>query len=87
MECVAQVVRGNDLNTIGECAFCGKESVAVFCVTKGKKYDGTLLTGFHICKDHHDRLNSLISGEFDIDQIYLESQKHIHTNKFNVRRK
>ena len=86
MECVVQVTRGQDLNEPGECSFCGKSSIAVFCVTKGKKYDGTILNGFRICKEHNDKLNSLLSGEFDIDQIHLDSYKLTHTRKINVRR-
>jgi transcription elongation factor Elf1 len=85
MECVVQVVRGQNLDE-GDCTFCGKLSISTFCVTKGKKHDGTMISGFPICKEHHDKLNSLLSGEFDIDQIYLDRYKTSHTRKINVRR-
>ena len=76
IECVVQVVRGNKLEPGKEtCSFCGKLATSIFCVTKSTKYDGVVLSGFPICKEHQDKLNALLSGEFDIDQISLEQYR------------
>jgi hypothetical protein len=73
MECVITVVRGNKLEVEkNTCQFCCKKAVAFFGITKGKKHDGTLFKGFGICEDHKNKLNSILSGEFDIDYIYSD---------------
>lgn len=88
MECVAQAVRGSKLSSKGHyCIFCkDKEAVSLFCITKQEKHDGTLLNGFGICQEHLDRLNALLSGEFDIDNIYLEKYRIKHSKKIQLRR-
>lgn len=88
MECVVQVVRGDSLNPSTEsCSFCGNKCEAIFCITKNIKHDGTVLSGFPICEEHKTKLNALLSGEFDIDQIYLDRYKTAgHVRKINVRR-
>ena len=87
MECVVQVTRGSKLDPESEsCSFCGNKATAIFCVTKSIKYDGVVLSGFPICKEHHDKLNALLSGEFDIDQIYLEQYRVKHDRKIYLRR-
>jgi hypothetical protein len=88
MECVVQVVRGSPLDPKhNHCVFCGTdETVSLFLITKEVKYDGVLLNGFGICKEHLDRLNALLSGEFDIDDIFLEKYRVGHAKKVQLRR-
>ena len=88
MECVVQVVRGSALNLKNEsCVFCGTDQItSLFLITKEIKYDGVLLNGFGICKEHLDKLNTLLSGEFDIDNIFLEKYRVKHTSKVQLRR-
>jgi len=87
MECVVQVVRGSKLDPKGNnCIFCeNKEAVSLFCVTKEIKFDGVILNSFGICKEHLDRLNALMSGEFDIDDISLEKYRKKNTKKLQLR--
>lgn len=77
MESVVQVVRGDSLDPKSHpCIFCGKTSGSgLLGVTAGKKYDGTLLKTFSLCEEHFDKLNALLSGEFDIDLILLEKYR------------
>ncbi len=77
METVVQVVRGDSLDVSNKpCIFCSRvESQEMFAITAGKKYDGVLLRGFPICSEHLHKLNALLSGEFDIDRIELESYR------------
>lgn len=88
MECVVQVVRGAPLDPKhNHCVFCGTdETVSIFLITKEVKYDGVLLNGFGICKEHLDKMNTLLSGEFDIDDIFLEKYRVGHSKKVNLRR-
>ena len=74
VESVVQVVRGHKLNTEKmSCTFCDStDSISMFCVVGKEKPDGTLLNCFGICKKHLDKLNALLCGEFDIDNIYIE---------------
>ena len=87
MECVVKVVRGSPLTPKDqECIFCkNKEAIAVFSVTKEIKYDGVLLSCFGICKEHLDRLNALLSGEFNIDDIFLEKYRVQRSQKIQLR--
>jgi len=77
METVVQVVRGDTLDAENKpCVFCDRvDQQEIFCVTAGKKYDGVLLRGFPVCWNHLSKLNALLSGEFDIDKIELESYR------------
>ena len=77
METVVQVVRGDTLIAGNKpCIFCNKvDKQQIFCVTAGKKYDGILLRGFPVCYEHLDKINALLSGEFDIDKIELEKYR------------
>lgn len=77
MESVVQVIRGDSLEAATRpCIFCGRvDEQEIFFVTSGKKYDGTLVRGFPICKEHQDKLDALLSGEFDIDKIELEKYR------------
>lgn len=74
METVIQAVRGDSLDVQGKpCVFCGRtEGTELFAITAGKKYDGTLIRSFPVCTEHQEKLNALLSGEFDIDLIELE---------------
>jgi hypothetical protein len=77
MESVVTVVRGDDLNSENKpCIFCAKNNSShLFAVCSGKKYDGVLLKTFPLCSEHFDKLNALLSGEFDIDSILLEKYR------------
>ena len=88
MECVVKVVRGSALDPVKhQCLFCGTaQAESIFCVTKEIKYDGVLLNCFGICKEHLDRLNALLSGEFNIDDIYLEKYRVRHGKNLQLRR-
>jgi hypothetical protein len=87
MESVVQVVRGSQIDPKNQvCTFCGIEAVSMFCVTKETKYDGVLLSSFGICKEHLDRLNALLSGKFDIDDIYLEQYRVKQPKRVQLRR-
>lgn len=88
MECVAKVVRGSPLDPAHNiCVFCGTEqATSLFCITKEIKYDGTLLNCFGICREHLDKLNTLLSGEFNIDDIYLEKHRKNLSKKVQLRR-
>lgn len=87
MESIVQVVQGDQLNIENkQCIFCNNAAESIFAITKSKKHNGTLITCFPVCKDHRARLNALLSGEFDIDQIYLEQFRSNNIRKINVRR-
>ena len=77
METIVTVVRGDSLDATGKpCIFCGSTNGhQLFGITKGKKYDGILLKTFSLCEEHLDKLNALLSGEFDIDMIVLEKYR------------
>jgi len=86
MESVIQKIRGDELDIHGECQFCRKASVSIFGIINGKKYDGSLFRGFYICDEHREKLNSLLSGEYDIDEICLDRFKAAATKGLNLRR-
>lgn len=76
MESVVTVVRGDPLNpTNCTCVFCGRPGTQLFGVTAGTKHDGTLLKSFPLCSEHLDKINALLSGEFEIDSILLEKYR------------
>ena len=76
MESVIQVVRGSKLEGTFECVFCGSTNNSkIFGIVGKKTFDGILFRGFPICKEHLEKLNALLSGEFDIDNILLEQYR------------
>jgi hypothetical protein len=77
METVISAVRGDSLDPTNKpCIFCCKTTGhQLFGVTAGKKHDGVLLKTFSLCEEHLDKLNALLSGEFDIDLIQLEKYR------------
>lgn len=86
MESVVQVIRGAPLETEGNyCNFCGKEASSLFLITKEKKYDGILVNSFPICREHLDKLNAILSGEFDIDEIFLSKYSSKPTRRVQLR--
>lgn len=86
MESVVQVVRGASLEAKGTyCIFCGKEGSSLFSITKEKKHDGILINSFSICQEHRDKLNAILSGEFDIDEIFLEKWSSKPTRRVQLR--
>lgn len=76
MESIVQVVKGDQIDKPSDytCEFCSKSTPAsqLFGVTVVKKHSGVLLKLFGVCDDHLHRLNAMLSGEFDIDEIYLD---------------
>lgn len=85
METIVKVVRGDSLEASNKpCIFCGKVSgYQIFGVTAGQKHDGTLMKIFSLCEEHLDKLNALLSGEFDIDMIAMEKyRKHSSALRF-----
>ena len=87
MESVVQVVRGSQLDPkTHHCVFCGVTATSLFCITKDKKYDGIVINSFGVCNEHLDKLNTLLSGEFDIDDIFLEKYRVTHAKKVHLRR-
>lgn len=77
MESVVTVVRGDTLEANNRpCIFCGNtHETQLFGVTAGRKHDGILLKTFPLCPEHLDKLNALLSGEFEIDNIMLEKYR------------
>jgi hypothetical protein len=77
MESIVQVVKGNQIDDPSKyvCCFCTDPAVSLFGVTTIKKFNGVILKTFGVCQIHLDKINSMLSGEFDIDQIFLERYK------------
>ena len=77
MESIVTVVRGDSLElTNKSCIFCNKtEDNKLLAVKIGSEWDGILLRTFPICTEHFDKINALLSGEFDIDKILLEKYR------------
>jgi len=72
METVITKVRGEDLKT-NNCKFCKEtENLKIFGIITNKTFDGYLIKSFGICTEHLEKLNALLSGEYDIDNIFLE---------------
>lgn len=88
MESIVQVTKGSPLEPERfSCVFCSSAETAVqlFGVTVRKKYNGVLFKHFGVCKKHLEKLNALLSGEFDIDQIFLERHKSKARKTLKVR--
>ncbi|MCK9429032.1 MAG: hypothetical protein M0R17_03350 [Candidatus Omnitrophica bacterium] len=86
MECVVQVVRGNSLDiTSKTCMFCDEPAQAYFCITGKLKHDGISIQGYEVCNKHLERINALLSGEFEIDNIYLEKYRNKSGKILNLR--
>ena len=80
-ETIINNIRGDKLEA-KSCAFCGNEqNYKFFGIEAGKRFDGILLRHFGVCEEHLAKLNSLLSGEFDIDKINLEQYRKIHLGK------
>lgn len=77
MESIVNVVQGDSLDATNKpCVFCSRaSSKQLFGVTIGTKYNGTLMRLFPMCEEHLDKINALLSGEFDIDMIVLEKYR------------
>jgi len=78
MESIVQVTKGSQLEDPSQykCSFCSSVAIEIFgtTVTKGRKR-GIIFRGFGVCKTHLAKLNTMLSGEFNIDEIYLEGYK------------
>lgn len=82
METIIKEIRGDSLEKPTECSFCGEtNNCSIFGVITDKKFDGLTFKHFNVCKEHLHKLNSLLSGEFDIDQINLEKYRKVHVGK------
>lgn len=81
-ESVVQVVQGATLTPEGkECVFCGQtKGMHLFSVSNGIKYNGVVLKHYPICTEHLDKLNALLSGEYEIDHIQLEQYRKQNNN-------
>ena len=84
-ETVITKVRGRELEPNGPCQFCPKQATYIFGVVDSKKYDGYLFKGFPICDEHLDKLNALLSGEYDIDELFLEKYRMTGKRGINLR--
>lgn len=74
METIITVAQGDSLTTKGKtCIFCDKPATTLFGVLAGKRFDGEVLRSFPVCEAHLECLNSLLSGNYDIDKINLDS--------------
>ena len=81
METIIHAIRGDTLNA-KECAFCGSTiDCIMFGIEAGKRHDGVLFKHLGVCKEHLNKLNSLLSGEFDIDKINLDQYRKSHIGK------
>lgn len=76
-ESVIQLVQGDSLDPTGkECIFCGRvRDPHMFSVSIGKRHNGVLLKHYVVCGEHLDKLNALLSGEYEIDAIQLDKYK------------
>lgn len=74
MESIVKVVEGDSLDSPEKvtCAFCNNKSEQFFAITTRKIRTGILVKSFGACKEHLHKLNALLSGEFDIDEIFTE---------------
>lgn len=86
MESVIVVVTGDPINPTGECQFCVKKATNIFGVVTSKRWNGHLFKGFKVCEEHLDKLNALLSGEYDIDEMFLEKYKMTGERGINLRR-
>ena len=84
-ETVIKVVKGDDLDPNCTCQFCNKSATNIFGVINSKRFDGYLFSGFPVCLEHLDKLNALLSGEYDIDDLYLEKYKLSGRQGINLR--
>ncbi len=81
METVITRIRGDSLDAT-TCIFCDKsDDCVIFGIEESKRYDGTVLRHFSICKYHLNKLNALLSGEFDIDRINLDNYRKVHIGR------
>jgi len=75
MEAIIKHVRGDKLKT-DSCIFCSNtQNIKIFGVIVDEKHDGHLMRMFGVCPEHLDKLNALLSGEYDIDSILLDKYR------------
>ena len=81
METVINLVRGDALKA-DNCIFCGEtKNCKFFGIESDKTYDGIIIKHFGVCSEHLAKINSLLSGKFDIDRIYLEKYRKTHQGR------
>ena len=85
MESIIKVVEGKELRE-GSCMFCGKTANKLFGTIKldENRHNGSLFRNFHICDKHLKCLNTLLSGENNIDDLIIFYETNKNT-KFNLR--
>lgn len=75
METLVQVLAGDELDKKEECTFCFEQSTKMILSVKRKRRDGYMLTGVPVCSDHYKRMELILSGDFDIDNIKLNKNE------------
>ena len=88
MEAIIQKIRGDDIEA-KKCNFCSKtENIKIFGLILDAKHDGYLIKMFGVCPEHLDKLNALLSGEYEIDEIMLEKYRKLQPRSItaNLRR-
>lgn len=87
-ESIVKVVRGSQLKDPSKygCEFCSEDSEQIFGVTVKNTYQGTMIRHYAVCKRHLMKLNALLSGEFNIDEIYLEALRKKPRKAFKIRK-
>jgi hypothetical protein len=84
MESVITVVRGDRL-TSSKCKFCNKEALYQLLLTKKATSDGIRVYWFGICEEHKDKINTIISGQYDIDLLFSDKPEKERRRSINLR--
>lgn len=86
MECIFKPIRGQLPEAYsGDCHFCTKKANKFFGIIKDKKVDGNLIVYFGICDEHLEKLNCLLTGDFDIDELLQDKYRLKSSKKFKMR--
>lgn len=67
------------------CVFCSNKADQLFGTTIQHKPRGDVIKHFGVCEKHLEKINALLSGEFDIDIILAESRKRKNSKVINLR--
>lgn len=85
-ESLVEVKEGASLDPkLYNCVFCKDRAKQLFGATIKKKPRGDVIRHFGVCEKHLDKINALLSGEFDIDLILAESRKTKNSKVINLR--
>lgn len=80
MKTIIKEIRGDAFNVKNECVFCLNTGQYIFGFITEKKADGLLFNNFNMCENHFNKLNTMLSGDFDIDKINTDQYKKKHSN-------